>query len=57
MRNNMQQIRFLSEQLDKAIDPPERERIQEEIWELEEEMELVDEFQYKSNHANKYLEF
>lgn len=55
MRNEMQMLRVLTNQLDKATDPEEKERIQEEIWELEEEMELADEMEYKASH-NRYFE-
>ena len=57
MRNEMQQIRILSEQLDNVTDPREKERIQEEIWALEEEMEFSDEREYKANHGSKFLDY
>ena len=50
MRDRMQQIRYLSQQLENTVDPDEVERIQEEIWILEEEMELEQESEYKGNH-------
>lgn len=58
MRNAMQRLRTLTEALDN-LDPSqeeEREKIQEEIWELEEEMEFNDEHEYRMNHNKKYIE-
>lgn len=56
MRNEMQNIKILSELLDKTIDPVERERIQDEIWALEEDMEFDDDLEYKINHHNKFID-
>lgn len=49
----MQQIRFLSEQLKKINDPDEREKIQDEIYTLEELLEIEEEMEYKNNHSSK----
>lgn len=50
MRDKMQQIRHLSQLLDNANDAEEIERIQEEIWLLEEEMEMEQEAEYSGHH-------
>jgi hypothetical protein len=50
MRDKMQQIRYLSQQLENAVDADEIERIQEEIWALEEEMEIGQDFEYRGHH-------
>lgn len=55
MRNEMQMLKVLTNQLDKETDPEERDRIQEEIWTLEEEMEHAAAMQYKELH-NRYYE-
>jgi hypothetical protein len=50
MRDKMQQIRHLSKQLENATTDQDMERIQEEIWRLEEEMEFEQESEYKDYH-------
>lgn len=57
MRNEMQQIRQLSELLDKTSDPDERDRIQDEIFELEEYLESMDDYEYKIQHHSKNYEY
>lgn len=57
MRNEMQQIKILSELLDKTTDQHERERIQDEIWLLEEEIAEYEEMEYKSNRSNKFIDY
>lgn len=53
----MQRLKILSEALDQLgpEDVEDRERIQEEIWNLEEEMEFVENMEYKNNHISKKL--
>lgn len=57
MRDKMQQIRYLSQQLDNVSDPEERERIQDEIWLLEEEMEIEQEAEYKGLHGRSSVDW
>lgn len=52
MRNNMQQIKKLVDEMNNTADGEEREAIQEEIWLLEEEMEYNDDEEYKARHFN-----
>lgn len=53
MRNEMQRLRQLSNQLNNATDPDEINRIQEEIWEIESEMELYEDLQYDEYHKHQ----
>lgn len=53
MRNEMQRLRILSEMLGQATDPVEKEKIQEEIWEVEALMELYEGVEYESNHHSQ----
>ena len=57
MRNEMQQLLQLSKLLEQTTDPEERERIKEDIFNLEMEMEEYDDYEYKSNHYYKESEF
>jgi len=50
MHNEMQQLLALSEELTKATDPDERDRIMEEISYLEELIEAVEDDEYKAMH-------
>lgn len=56
MRNEMQQIRQLSLLLDQTDDPDERDRIQDEISLLEEYLEEMDDYEYRSNSNAKYFD-
>lgn len=49
----MQRLRTLTNQLKNETDPEEIERIQDEIWEIEEAMNTYDDMEYKSNHSPK----
>lgn len=56
MRNEMQQIRQLSALLEKTEDRDERERIEEEIAELEDWLESMDDYEYNSHSNARYLD-
>lgn len=53
MRNEMQKLKILSEMLGQETDPSERERIQEEIWEVEAMMELYEDVEYETHHHSQ----
>jgi hypothetical protein len=57
MRNEMQKLLQLTQALEKATDPDERDRLEEEIFNLEMEMEDYDDNQYRTNHHQKFSDF
>lgn len=50
MRNEMQQLTQLTQLLNQTTDPDERERIEEEIFNLETDLEESDDYDYRVNH-------
>lgn len=56
MRNEMQQLKQLTELLDQITDPEERDKIQDEIYLIEESMEMLDDYDYRSHQSPKSFE-
>jgi hypothetical protein len=57
MRNEMQQIRMLSELLETTDDPNEIEKLEAEIADLEDALEIMADNEYKTHHNSRYLDY